>query len=416
MPPSLQNAAAGFMSSPLMGRSASGRFQMSPLLLGSSPAFGGKATPPSGKSSKTDRQALQVSGGIAPLSLRHVRPLRSSRHACIVLLLQGALRREEVAAAEIARCKGQLVEMGNLLSVKDKDIQRLNMIIRLREGKIKRLEGAAPPLEAQEESALLAQELTLWKEKAEHHPEVTRFAMENLKLKEAAEELRKFVEAGGEREALLEDLAVLRTKTLELLENEHEVEDAEAVVARVAAASAAQIEEAAAQAHASAVNHEQASAALQSALADKAAMSQAADGARADADKLREELWALRAELEDRNVELLDIKVAADEAGQRTARKMAALEEELSREQDSVGMLTAEVGALQRALEVSRSDAAARLEAASAEAAASMDDLRVQLSQLHVELQDKSVLEASLVHAEQCANAMQAELDSILQV
>jgi kinesin family protein 15 len=361
------------MTSPLVGRSSSGAFQMSPLLFGGSPDFGGKSTPENVKTS-SDRAALK-----------------------------GALRREASAVEDLGKCKEQLREMSNLLSLKDKDHQRFNMIIRLREGKIKRLEeseaGNVP-----EEVRLLQQELLLWKEKAEHHPEVTRYAMDNLQLKESLAEMRKFT--GGERETLLDEVAVLRAKTLELLESEKEMEDVETVAARVAAASAAQIEQAAA-------HHEQVSAALGVQL--EAARGQA-EGARAEMDRLREEVWQLRSTLEDKSVELLDAKVAADEAAQSHARIVSGLENELMSEQEANGTLTQEVAALQRALEALRSESNARLEAASAEATASLDELRSQLSQVHFELEDKAMLEVSLSHAEHCANAIQAELDSVLQV
>ena len=91
----------------------------------------------------------------------------------IIIVTQGALRRESVASAEIVRLSARLQEMEGLVQAKDKDTQRLNMIIRLREGKIKRLEGRGG--EGQDVTAAareLREELTLWKEKAEHHPEV----------------------------------------------------------------------------------------------------------------------------------------------------------------------------------------------------------------------------------------------------
>lgn len=81
--------------------------------------------------------------------------------------------------------------------------------------------------------------------------------MENLGLKETLEELQRYSDPGGEREQLLSDVAGLRSKVLELLENNSYNSDVEAVAARAAAASAARIEEAAAHAQAEALKLEQ---------------------------------------------------------------------------------------------------------------------------------------------------------------
>jgi hypothetical protein len=66
--------------------------------------------------------------------------------------------------------------MEGLVAAKDKDTQRLNMIIRLREGKIKRLESGSGWDEKVGVDAAVArelrEELSLLKDKAEHHPEV----------------------------------------------------------------------------------------------------------------------------------------------------------------------------------------------------------------------------------------------------
>ena len=47
-------------------------------------------------------------------------------------MFQGALRRESAAQEELRVLKTRLADMASLVDSKDKDAQRLNMIIRLR--------------------------------------------------------------------------------------------------------------------------------------------------------------------------------------------------------------------------------------------------------------------------------------------
>uniref|UniRef100_A0A2N9J8X0 Uncharacterized protein n=1 Tax=Fagus sylvatica TaxID=28930 RepID=A0A2N9J8X0_FAGSY len=96
------------------------------------------------------------------------------------------------------------------------------MRLRFREAAIKRLEAVA--------SGKILAETHLPKEKEEHlkeievlrvqvdrNQEVTRFAMENLQLKEEIRRLKSFYEE-GEREMMKEQITVLQNKLLEALD------------------------------------------------------------------------------------------------------------------------------------------------------------------------------------------------------
>lgn len=61
-------------------------------------------------------------------------------------------------------------------------------------------------------------ELRLMQEKADHNPELTCFAMENIRL---LEQLRRFQDfyTGGEREAMADEISNLRDQLLEVLDS-----------------------------------------------------------------------------------------------------------------------------------------------------------------------------------------------------
>ncbi|KAI3797891.1 hypothetical protein L1987_33155 [Smallanthus sonchifolius] len=109
-----------------------------------------------------------------------------------------------------------------LAKQREDEIQGLKMRLRFREAAIKRLEGVA--------SGKISAETHLLKEKEEHlkelevlrsqvdrNQEVTRFAMENLRLKEEIRRLKSFYEE-GEQERMNEQIMILENKLLEALD------------------------------------------------------------------------------------------------------------------------------------------------------------------------------------------------------
>jgi kinesin family protein 15 len=96
------------------------------------------------------------------------------------------------------------------------------MRLRFREDRIKRLEQVTSgKLSAEshllQENEDLVKEVDALRGLLDRNPEVTRFAMENLQLKEDIRRLQTFVDE-GEREMMHEQIIVLQDKLLEALD------------------------------------------------------------------------------------------------------------------------------------------------------------------------------------------------------
>ncbi|XP_054814428.1 kinesin-like protein KIN-12E isoform X2 [Prosopis cineraria] len=136
--------------------------------------------------------------------------------------LVGAFRREKDKEMALQALRAENQAAMQLAKQREDEIQGLKMRLRFREAGIKRLEAIA--------SGKISAEAHLLKEKEEHlkeievlraqvdrNQEVTRFAMENLRLKEEIRRLKSFFEE-GEREVMNEQIIVLENKLLEALD------------------------------------------------------------------------------------------------------------------------------------------------------------------------------------------------------
>ncbi|VFR02684.1 unnamed protein product [Cuscuta campestris] len=136
--------------------------------------------------------------------------------------LVGAFRREKDKDIAIQALTAENQAAMQLAKQREDEIQGLKMILRFRESKIKRLESVA--------SGKISAEIHLLKEKEEHlkeievlrnqvdrNQEVTRFAMENLRLKEEIRRLKSFYEE-GERERMNEQIMILENQLREALD------------------------------------------------------------------------------------------------------------------------------------------------------------------------------------------------------
>ncbi|KAI9073345.1 hypothetical protein K1719_044686 [Acacia pycnantha] len=136
--------------------------------------------------------------------------------------LVGAFRREKDQEMALQALRAENQAAMQLAKQREDEIQGLKMRLRFREAGIKRLEAIA--------SGKISAEAHLLKEKEEHlkeievlraqvdrNQEVTRFAMENLRLKEEIRRLKSFYEEGG-REVMNEQIMVLENKLLEALD------------------------------------------------------------------------------------------------------------------------------------------------------------------------------------------------------
>ncbi|KAH1133561.1 hypothetical protein GLYMA_12G158420v4 [Glycine max] len=123
---------------------------------------------------------------------------------------------------ELQALRDEIQASMKLVRQREDEIQSLKMRLRFREAGIKRLETVA--------SEKISAETHLLKEKEEHSKEIevlraqvdrnneaTRFAMENLQLKEEIRRLKSFC-MEGERERMSEQIMVLENKLLEALD------------------------------------------------------------------------------------------------------------------------------------------------------------------------------------------------------
>ncbi|KAI3450790.1 hypothetical protein Pfo_007455 [Paulownia fortunei] len=136
--------------------------------------------------------------------------------------LVGAFRREKDKDTALQALAAENQAAVQLAKQRADEIQGLKMRLRFREAGIKRLEAVA--------SGKISAEIHLLKEKEEYlkeievlraqvdrNQEVTRFAMENLRLKEEIRRLKSFCEE-GERESMSEQIMILQNKLLEALD------------------------------------------------------------------------------------------------------------------------------------------------------------------------------------------------------
>uniref|UniRef100_A0A5B7BRW2 Putative phragmoplast orienting kinesin 2 isoform X1 n=1 Tax=Davidia involucrata TaxID=16924 RepID=A0A5B7BRW2_DAVIN len=136
--------------------------------------------------------------------------------------LVGAFRREKDKDIALQALAAENQAALKLAKQREDEIQGLKMRLRFREAGIKRLEAVA--------SGKISAETYLLEEKEEHlkeievlrtqidrNQEVTRFAMENLRLKEEIRRLKSFCEE-GERERMNDQIMMLQNKLLEALD------------------------------------------------------------------------------------------------------------------------------------------------------------------------------------------------------
>ena len=100
--------------------------------------------------------------------------------------LRAALAREEHVSSRVASLQEEISALQSLADAKEADLQRTKMMLRLKESRITRAQGARGGPE--NVVATLESEIALLKEKIESHPDVKRFALENIRLRRTIEE------------------------------------------------------------------------------------------------------------------------------------------------------------------------------------------------------------------------------------
>ncbi|KAI9123783.1 hypothetical protein K1719_005083 [Acacia pycnantha] len=136
--------------------------------------------------------------------------------------LAGALRREQMAETSIKQLEAEIEQLNRLVRQREEDARSCKMMLRFREDKIRRMESllaGSIPIDGylQEENKALSDEIQLLQSKLDRNPEVTRFALENIRLLDQLRRFQEFYEE-GEREILLAELSSLRDQLLQFHE------------------------------------------------------------------------------------------------------------------------------------------------------------------------------------------------------
>ncbi|KAL7002771.1 hypothetical protein U1Q18_003927 [Sarracenia purpurea var. burkii] len=154
------------------------------------------------------------SKGVVTLSGKQLKSLEST--------LTGALRREQMAETSLKQLEAEIEQLNRLVCQREEDTRCTKMMLKFREDKIQRMESLVGGLLGAdayllEENSALSEEIQLLQAKVDRNPEVTRFALENIRLLEQIRRFQDFYEE-GEREMLLAELSELRDQLVYFLD------------------------------------------------------------------------------------------------------------------------------------------------------------------------------------------------------
>ncbi|EEE53520.1 hypothetical protein OsJ_36705 [Oryza sativa Japonica Group] len=142
--------------------------------------------------------------------------------------LAGAFRRESVAEATVKQLEAEIEQLNRMVYERENDTRSAKMTLKFREDKIHQMEALVRdklPAESYllEENNTLLKEIDLLRAKIDKNPEVTRFALENIRLSNKLKSYNQFCNE-GEREHLLNEVSILRNQVLQILERRAEAE------------------------------------------------------------------------------------------------------------------------------------------------------------------------------------------------
>ncbi|XP_023641179.1 kinesin-like protein KIN-12D isoform X2 [Capsella rubella] len=154
------------------------------------------------------------SGGCVRMSRKQLKSLE--------ITLAGSLRREHVADASIKKLEAEIEHLNRLVRQREEDTRSTKMMLRFREDKIQRLESLlgnhiSGDSFLLEENSVLSEEIQLLQAKIDKNPELTRFALENIRLLDQLRRFQEFYEE-GEREILLGEVSNLRNQLFQFLD------------------------------------------------------------------------------------------------------------------------------------------------------------------------------------------------------
>ncbi|XP_042507685.1 kinesin-like protein KIN-12D isoform X2 [Macadamia integrifolia] len=166
-----------------------------------------------------DHQKAEDFHGSAPLGTVRV---STKQLKSLETILAGALRREKMSDTSIKQLEAEIEQLNRLVRQREEDTLRTKMMLKFREDKIRGMEsliGGLLPYDTylMEENRALSKENELLRAGIDRNPEVTRFAMENIRLLDQLRRYQDFYEE-GERELLLAEVSELRDKAVQFLD------------------------------------------------------------------------------------------------------------------------------------------------------------------------------------------------------
>ncbi|KAK3190165.1 hypothetical protein Dsin_029726 [Dipteronia sinensis] len=158
-------------------------------------------------------------GGTMDNKLQNIQNEKINR---MELMLMGSLRREKTSEAALQKSEAEIEHQNRLACQREEDAQHIKMMLKFREEKIKQLEllvngCLSTEKYLSEENKALKEEIQLLQGRIDRNPELTRFALENIRLLEQLQLFQSFYEQ-GERETLLAEVAQLRDQLLDIIE------------------------------------------------------------------------------------------------------------------------------------------------------------------------------------------------------
>ncbi|KAG6731459.1 hypothetical protein I3842_01G130000 [Carya illinoinensis] len=167
-------------------------------------------------------EGYDSSGERKPTGNHKIHRLPSTKINHMEANLVGAMRREKMAEIAVRKLEAEIEHVNLLACQREEDAQNTKMMLRFREEKIKQLELLVNDSLSSEkyllgENKALLEEIQMLRARIDKNPELTQFALENIRLQEQLQLFRNFYEQ-GERETLLAEVSELRNQLLETLE------------------------------------------------------------------------------------------------------------------------------------------------------------------------------------------------------
>ncbi|GBG58637.1 hypothetical protein CBR_g36 [Chara braunii] len=151
-------------------------------------------------------------------------PGQMTKMRSLEIVLAGTIRREQAAQTLLRKKDAEIEELSRMVKLREGDADCCRMVLKIRDDKIRRLEAVADGLiknadaYLQEENESFQEELALLRRKLDNHPEVAKFAVENMQLLEQLSRYREICDL-GECERLRAEIGDLVEQVASLLES-----------------------------------------------------------------------------------------------------------------------------------------------------------------------------------------------------